>query len=443
MFQGLSDKFQNLFSRFTGNTKLTQENIEEAVRAVRMALLDADVNYTVTSQFVKKVKETALGEVAEGRLAAGDKFIKIVHDELVALMGSHEAELQIKGDFSVIMLVGLQGVGKTTQSVKLAHFLKGKKYQRNPIIIACDLQRPAAIEQLKVLGEKINVPVFTNEGEKDPLKVAKEGLQFARKKEHDLVIVDTAGRLHVDEELMGQLRAMKGILEPQETLFVASASTGQDAVKTAKEFDEQIGITGSILTMLDGSSRAGAAISILEVTKKPLKFEGIGEKIEDLQLFHPESMADRILGMGDVINLVKKVESEFDKKDQASIEKKFMTASFTYQDYLDQMGKLRKMGPLKNLLKMMPGMPSLPEGMDPDKDFKKMESIISSMTKMEREGEVELDHSRKLRIAKGSGHPIEEINKLVKGFKQIKQMAKNLPQLKKKFKGMGDLGKFF
>ncbi|MFZ4672765.1 MAG: signal recognition particle protein [Chlamydiia bacterium] len=443
MFQGLSDKFRNIFSSLTGVTKLTEENVSEAVRNVRMALLDADVSFPIVSAFVKKVKEKALGSIASHHLQPKDLFVKIVHDELVELMGSTEPSIRMKGSPSVWMLVGLQGVGKTTQAVKLANLLKGKKYNKSPLIIAADLQRPAAIEQLKILAGRANVAVYANLEVKDPLHVVEKGLEYAKKNEHDLVLIDTAGRLHVDQALMDQICQIKKRTNPDEVLFVASAATGQDAVKTADEFNKAVEITGSILTMLDGTARAGAAISILEVTKCPLKFEGIGEGIQDIQLFNPASMADRILGMGDVINLVKKVQNTFDGDEQPDMEKKLLQGSFTYQDFLEQLTKLSKLGPMKGLLKMIPGMPELPDDIDFEKDSKKAKAIILSMTVHERQGDTEIDHGRRQRIAKGSGTMIDDVNRLVKGFKQAKLFSKNIPQLKKKFKSFGGFGGLF
>ena len=443
MFQGLSDKFRNIFSSLTGVTRLTEDNVSEAVRNVRLALLDADVSYPIVSAFVKKVKERALGASAEHHIQPKDYFVKIVHDELVQLMGSNEPSLRLKKNPSVWMLVGLQGVGKTTQAVKLAVLLKGKKFHKSPLIIAADLQRPAAIEQLKILGQKAQVAVFTDLAEKDPLRVVKAGMEHARKNEHDVVLIDTAGRLHIDQPLMEQIQQIKELTDPDEVLFVASAATGQDAVQTAVEFHKAVSITGSILTMLDGTARAGAAISILEVTKCPLKFEGIGVGIMDIQVFNPSSMADRILGMGDVINLVKKVENTFDPQDQPDLEKKLLQGSFTYKDFLEQLTKLSKLGPMKGLLKMIPGMPDLPDDLDFEKDSKKAKAIILSMTSTERQGETEIDHGRRQRIAKGSGTGIEDVNRLVKGFKQAKLFSKNIPQLKKKFKSFGGLGGLF
>lgn len=409
---------------------MTEENISDAVREVRLALLDADVNYGVVSQFVKRVKEKALGDQVLKSVTPGQQFTKLVHDELVELMGTEEAPLELKGKRTVIMLCGLQGSGKTTTCGKLAHWLQ--KQKKKVLIAACDLQRPAAVEQLKkVAGE---IPVFCLEGERDPVKVAKRALE----QEFDVLIVDTAGRLHVDEELMKELVEMRQVLEPKEVLFVANATTGQDAVKTAAEFDQKVQITGTILTMLDGNARAGAAISIREVTKKPLKFEGVGEKVADFQVFNPRSMADRILGMGDVINLVKKAQENFSEEESLELEKKLKKAAFTYEDYLKQMTMVKRMGSFKSLLKMLPGMGGLDEMEFSDGEFNRMEAVIFSMTPAERQERVELDHSRRKRIAKGSGVPIDDVNRMVKGFKRAKQFFKNMPdmkELKKQFEG--------
>ena len=431
MFGTLTEKFQGLFSALTGKKTLTEENISDAVRQVRLALLDADVNYTVVSHFIKRVKEKALGGNVLKSVSPGDQFIEIVHSELMALMGSEEALLDLKRSPSVLMLCGLQGSGKTTHAAKLARYLLKQNPQKKILLAACDLQRPAAVEQLKRLGAQIGVEVFSLEGESSPKKVAQNALEKVRKEGYDILIVDTAGRLHLDEELMVQLEGLKLLLDPQEILFVASASTGQDAVKTAHEFDQRISITGTILTMLDGNSRAGAAISIREVTGKPLKFEGIGEKVDDLQVFTPKSMADRILGMGDIVNLVRKAEEHFSEEEGRELEKKMLKASFTYSDYLQQMTKMKRIGSLKSLLKMLPGMPNLDELNIDEKEFNKTESMILSMTLEEREEKVELVPSRRRRIAKGSGVHVDDVNRMVKGFKKMKQFFKDMPGLKK------------
>ena len=425
MFGSLTEKFRNLLTNLVGKKKLTEDNISGAVRDVRLALLDADVNYTIVSNFVKKVKERALGEAVIKSVDPGDQFIKIVHDELVQLMGADEVPLDLKGSPAVILLCGLQGSGKTTTAAKLAHFLQKKS---KVLVAACDLARPAAIEQLKRLCEAIQVPVFSVAGETNPVKVAEEAVKKARQEQFDVLIVDTAGRLHVDGELMDQLVQVKGVTSPSEILFVANSTTGQDAVTTAAQFDAQMSITGTILTMLDGSGRAGAAISIREVTKKPLKFEGVGEKIADFQPFNPHSMADRILGMGDVVNLVRKAKEEFDEAAAEKLEQKIKKASFTYDDYLQQMKAIKRMGPLKGLLQMLPGASQLPNLDKSTEEFGKIEAIILSMTPAERLEKVELIPSRRWRIAKGSGTAVDDVNRLAKGFKKMKDLMKSLPK---------------
>lgn len=437
MLGALTEKMRGLMSRLAGKKKLTEENISEAVSEVRLALLEADVNYGVAKTLVKRVKEKALGDEVIKSVSPGQQFIKIVHDELVILMGSGEAELKLEGKPSVIMLCGLQGSGKTTHCVKLARYLKKKGLSKNPLLAACDLQRPAAIEQLITLGQQIGVPVFTLPGENDPVKVAKLALEKARKEDFDLLIVDTAGRLHIDEELMLQLENIKKVLQPSEIIFVANATTGQDAVNSAAEFNKRIAVTGSILTMLDGNARGGAAISIREVTGKPLKFEGVGEKVDDLQVFNPASMAHRILGMGDTINLVKKAQEHISEEDAKNLEQKIRSATFTYEDYLKQIQAVKKMGSLKSLLGMMPGMNALKSFEFDEKEFFKIEAIILSMTPNERSEKDELSVSRRKRISKGSGTLMEDINKLVKSFKQAKQFFKNMPNMKNLEKMMG------
>lgn len=431
MFDSIATKFQQLFSSLAGKKKLTEENISDAVREVRLALLDADVNYGVVSTLIKRIKEKSLGEAVLKSISPSQQFIKIVHEELIELMGKEEVVLQFKGYPTVILLCGLQGSGKTTQCAKLAAYLAKKPFNKKVLVSACDLQRPAAVEQLKLLGTQIDTTVFAIEGEKNPLKVAEGALTKARKEGFDVLIVDTAGRLHVDEPLMQELQSMKKILQPHEILFVASSTTGQDAVKTAQEFDRYLDITGTILTMLDGSSRAGAAVSILEVTKKPLKFEGIGEKIGDFQVFNPQSMADRILGMGDVINLVKKAEEYVDEEESKKMEQKLRKAAFTYNDYLKQMATMKKMGSFKSLLKMLPGIPDMGDMDFSEKEFQKTEAIILSMTPDEREETVELIPSRRRRVAKGSGTDIDDVNRMVKGFKNLKKFCKAMPSMNK------------
>jgi signal recognition particle subunit SRP54 len=430
MFGSLTEKFQQIFSGLTGKKTLTEDNISDAVRQVRLALLDADVNYSVASNFVKKVKEKALGDAVIKSISAGQQFVKLVHEELVSLMGAEESSLDANGKPNVILLCGLQGSGKTTHCAKLAAYIQKKHPEKRILLTACDLQRPAAVEQLKKLASQIDVPVFSIATEKNPVRVAREALQKASREGFDTLIVDTAGRLHVDEELMIELEEIKSALKPHEILFVASAATGQDAVKTAVEFDKRVQISGTILTMLDGTARAGAALSICEVTNKPLKFEGIGEKISDIQPFNPHSMADRILGMGDVINLVRKVQDNIDEEESKALEKKILKASFTYDDYLKQMGMVKKMGSFKSLLKMIPGMSGLTDIDFDEKEFNKIEAMIKSMTSEERMEKVELVPKRRRRIGLGSGTLIDDVNRMVKGFKKLKQFCKEMPSLK-------------
>jgi len=439
MFGALTDKFQNLFKSLSGKKSLTEDNISDAVRQVRLAMLDADVNYTVVSQFVNRVKEKAIGDAVLKAVSPGQQFTKLIHDELIELMGSGEAPLDLKAKLSVIMLCGLQGSGKTTTCAKLAAYIGKHEKHKKILMAACDLQRPAAIEQLKKLGSDLGVDVFYQEGEKSPFKMAQKAHEKALSGGYDVLIVDTAGRLHIDEELMKELEEIKQYLDPREVLFVANATTGQDAVKTAAEFDKRVQITGTVLTMLDGNARAGAAISIREVTSKPLKFEGVGEKVNDLQIFNPRSMADRILGMGDVINLVKKAQENFTEEQSLELEKKLKKATFTYEDYLKQMGMVKKMGSFTSILKMLPGMGSLGDMSFSDTEFKKMEAMILSMTPSERQEKVELDHSRRKRVAKGSGVELDDVNRMVKGFKRVKQLFKNMPDMKSQMKKMGGM----
>ncbi len=438
MLGALTEKMQGLISRLAGKHKLTDENIAEAMSEVRMALLEADVNYSVAKMLVKRVKEQALGDKVIKSVSPGQQFIKIVHDELVALMGSDEAPLNLQQKPAVIMLCGLQGSGKTTHCAKLAKYLKKTGQCKNPLLAACDLQRPAAVHQLEVLGKQIGISVFTIAGEKDPVKVARAALDIARNGHHDVLIVDTAGRLHIDEDLMHQLEQIEAVLKPSEVLFVANAATGQDAVNVASEFNKRIEITGSILTMLDGDTRGGAAISIREVTGKPLKFEGIGERLDDIQVFHPASMADRILGMGDTINLVKKAQEHISEDQAKQLEQKIRSATFTYEDYLSQIQAVKKMGSIKSLLGMLPGLGSALKSVNlEDKEFFKVEAIIQSMTQGERGEKCELSVPRRKRIAKGSGTSMDDVNKLVKTFKHAKQFFKNMPNMKTLEKMMG------
>ncbi len=437
MFQGLTDKLQSAFAALRGKKVLSEENISDAVRQVRLALLDADVNYGVVGEFVKRVREKVIGSAVLKSVSPGQQFIKLVHEELAAFMGLEEAPLDLNGKISVVMLCGLQGSGKTTTCAKLAAYIGKSEKHKRVMMAACDLQRPAAVDQLQKLGQAIGVSVFAMPGEKDPLKVAKRAMEAAKEGDYNVLLIDTAGRLHLDEELMEELEALKKELDPREILFVANAATGQDAVRTAAEFDKRVQITGSILTMLDGNARAGAAISIREVTGKPLKFEGVGEKSSDFQVFNPRSMADRILGMGDVINLVKKAQEAYDEKQTEELEAKLRKASFTYEDYLKQMSMIRKMGSFKSILKMLPGMSSLGDLDFSEKEFGKLEAMILSMTPEERQEKHELTVSRRKRIQAGSGVHIDEVNRMVKGFKRVKQLFKSMPNMKAQAKKMG------
>lgn len=428
MFDSLSQKLQSSFSKLVGKRRLTEENISEAVREVRLALLEADVHFAVVKNFIKRVKDEALGSELLRSVQPGQQFIKLVHDELVLLMGGHEAELDLSGKPTIFLLCGLQGSGKTTSCAKLARYLV--KQGRRPLLVACDLQRPAAVDQLGILAKQAGVDFFSVPGEKRPAKVAKAALKEAKERGNDLLIVDTAGRLHVDEPLMRELRDLCDLLSPQEVLFVANGATGQDAVNSAVELGKRVGLTGTILTMLDGNTRGGAAISIVEVTGKPLKFEGVGEKLDDLQLFNPTSLADRVLGMGDTINLVKKVEEHIDAEEAEKLQQKLRKAAFTYEDYLKQMQAVKKMGSIKGLLKMLPlgQFADMLEGSE--EHFVGIEAIILSMTPRERREEDDLTMSRRRRIARGSGRSIDQVNRLVKSFRQTKQFMKKMPNKK-------------
>lgn len=439
MFDFISSKLQKVISPLFGQKTLTEENVKTAVSQVRLALLDADVNYSVIKTFIQRVKEKALGEAVMKSVKSGEQFIKLVHDELQTLMGSELKEINLSKTPTRIMVCGLQGSGKTTFVAKLAHFLKKDKKISNILLVACDRQRPAAVEQLKQLSEKVGVSLYTQEGEQSAVKVAKGALKSLEQKPYDVVIFDTAGRLHIDEELMNELSEVKNLVQPHEILFVANAMLGQDAVNVAVKFHERIAFDGTVLTMLDGNTRGGAALSIVEVTQKPLKFEGIGERIEDLQPFHPASMADRILGMGDTINLVRKAQEHISEKEAEELEKKIRKVSFTYEDFLKQFSMIKKMGSLKGLLKMLPGGAMLSDLPISDEEFMKNESIILSMTKAERQEQVEMIMPRRRRIAKGSGTSIDDVNRLIKNFKKCKQLIKSMPKGKKLEKLMGGI----
>jgi len=429
MFNQLTEKFQSLFSKFSREKNFTEDNIKDAVKDVRLALLDADVNFKVASALVKKIKEKIVGTQVEKGLNTADAFIAIVHEQLTDLMGGQEVLLSFKKKQTKILLCGLQGSGKTTTCAKLALFIKQME-KKSVSLVALDLKRPAAIQQLQILGKEADVAVFTLDGEADPVKVAKQALSI----DTDVVIYDTAGRQNLDDELMEELFEIKNIVNPDYVFFVANCASGQMAVTVAKSFDEKIAISGSILTMLDGSSRAGAAISIKEVTKKPLFFEGVGEKIRDFQVFNPKSMADRILGMGDVINLVKKMKQEISEEESEEMEEKMRKASFTYDDFLKQMKMMKRLGSFKGIMKMMPNMGGkLPDTSESEAEMKKFEAVIYSMTPKERHGRDELSMGRRKRVASGSGVLLGDVNKLIKKFNQMKELVKQMPAMQKKF----------
>lgn len=424
MFKNLSERLERSFKILKGEGRITEINIAETLKDVRRALLDADVNYKVAKQFTDNVKQKALGQNVINALKPKELMVKIVHDELAAFMGGEEAPLNLDGNPAVILMSGLQGSGKTTFSGKLAKKLKSTKGKR-PLLVAADVYRPAAIEQLKVLGESINVPVYTEEGNKNPVEIAKNAIKFARDNRHDLVIVDTAGRLAVDEEMMTEIAAIKNAINPQETLFVVDSMTGQDAVNTAKEFNDRLDFDGVVLTKLDGDTRGGAALSIRTVVNKPIKFVGTGEKMEAIDQFHPSRMADRILGMGDIVSLVEKAQEQYDEEEARRLQKKIAKNQFDFNDFMSQIQQIKKMGNLKDLASMIPGVGKALKDVEIDDNaFKGIEAIIQSMTPRERTNPEILNTSRRQRIAKGSGTNIQEVNRLIKQFDQTRKMMK-------------------
>ncbi len=428
-FEGLTDKLQNAFRKLSSKGKLTEADVKTAMREVRMALLEADVNYLVVKDFVRKVTERAVGADILASLTPGQQVIKIVNEELTELMGGQNARLTYSPQAPTIyMLCGLQGAGKTTMAGKLGLMIK--KGGKKPLLVACDVYRPAAIKQLQVVGEQAGVEVFER-GQGDPVQIAKEAVEYARYYGRDPVIIDTAGRLHIDENLMQELRDVRATVKPQEILLVVDAMTGQDAVTVAKTFNDELGVDGVILTKLDGDTRGGAAISVRAVTGKPIKFSGVGEKLTDLEPFHPDRMASRILGMGDVLSLIEKAQDTFDEKEAGKLVAKVRTNSFTLEDYLDQIRQLGKMGSITDVLKMIPGVGSKLKDVEIDEDKvvkaqKKNEAIILSMTRMERRNPDILNASRKRRIAAGSGATVQEVNLLLKQFEQARDMMKSV-----------------
>ena len=424
MFDSLSERLERSFKILKGEGKITEINVAETLKDVRKALLDADVNYKVAKTFTDTVKQKAMGQNVLTAVKPSQLMVKIVHDELAQLMGGQTAEVNLDGKPTVILMSGLQGSGKTTFSGKLARMLKTKKNKR-PLLVACDVYRPAAIEQLKVLAAEINVPVYAELDSKDPVNIAQHAIQEAKAKGYDLVIVDTAGRLAVDEEMMNEIEAIKNGIDPNEILFVVDSMTGQDAVNTAKEFNDRLDFTGVVLTKLDGDTRGGAALSIRTVVNKPIKFVGTGEKLEAIDQFHPERMADRILGMGDIVSLVERAQEQYDEAEAKRLQKKIQKNQFDFNDFLGQIGQIKKMGNLKDLAAMIPGVGKAIKDIDIDDNaFKSIEAIIYSMTPQERSHPDILNGSRRQRIAKGSGTDIQEVNRLIKQFDQTRKMMK-------------------
>ena len=424
MFDNLSERLERSFKILKGEGKITEINVAETLKDVRRALLDADVNYKVAKNFTDTVKEKALGQNVLTAVKPSQLMVKIVHDELTTLMGGDTAEIELKGRPAIILMSGLQGSGKTTFSGKLARMMKSKK-NRKPLLVACDVYRPAAIEQLKVLGQQVEVPVYSELDSKDPVQIALNAIQEAKAKGYDLVIVDTAGRLAVDEQMMNEIEAIKKAINPDATLFVVDAMTGQDAVNTAREFNERLDFTGVVLTKLDGDTRGGAALSIRTVVNKPIMFVGTGEKLDAVDQFHPARMADRILGMGDIVSLVERAQEQYDEEEAKRLQKKIQKNQFDFNDFLTQIHQIKKMGNLKELASMIPGVGKAIKDIDIDDNaFKSIEAIIYSMTPEERTHPEILNGTRRTRIAKGSGTSIQEVNSLLKQFDQTRKMMK-------------------
>lgn len=437
MFENLSDRLERSFKILKGQGKISEINVAETLKDVRKALLDADVNFKTAKQFTEDVKTKALGMNVLTALQPSQVMVKVVHDELAQLMGGTFSDINIKGSPSIILMSGLQGSGKTTFSGKLANMLKSKR-GKNPLLVACDVYRPAAIEQLKVLGQQINVPVFFDENSKNPVEIAEKAIKHAKQNGNDLVIVDTAGRLAVDEEMMQEIAAIKKAINPQEILFVVDSMTGQDAVNTAKEFNDRLDFDGVVLTKLDGDTRGGAALSIRSVVNKPIKFVGTGEKMEALDVFHPERMADRILGMGDIVSLVEKAQEQYDEEEARRLQKKIAKNQFDFNDFLAQIAQIKKMGNIKDLASMIPGAGKALKNVDIDDDaFKGVEAIILSMTPAERENPQIINGTRRQRIANGSGTTIQEVNRLLKQFADTRKMMQTFTNNKGKLPMMG------
>ena len=441
-FESLTDKLQNVFKNLRGKGRLSEADVKAALKEVKMALLEADVSFKVVKTFISSVQERAVGQDVLGSLSPAQMVIKIVNEELVKLMGSETTELELKpgSEITVIMMAGLQGAGKTTTAAKLAGKLKAKG--RKPLLVACDVYRPAAIEQLKINGEKQGVPVFSMGNQHSPVDIARAAMEHARANSQNVVILDTAGRLHIDEEMMEELQAIKGAVTVDQTILVVDAMTGQDAVNVAGSFNEKVGLDGVILTKMDGDTRGGAALSVRQVTGCPILYVGMGEKLSDLEQFYPDRMASRILGMGDILSLIEKAEAEIDQEKAKELGQKLKKAEFDYNDFLEQMRQVKKMGGMSSILGMMPGMSQIKDVDIDEKAMDRVEAIILSMTPKERSNPGILNLSRKQRIAKGAGVPLSEVNRIVKQFDQMKKMMKQLPGLMGggKRKGFGGLG---
>ena len=450
MFENLSDRLERSFKILKGEGKITEINVAETLKDVRRALTEADVNYKVAKNFVDTVKKKAMGMNVLTAVKPGQLMVKLVHDELAELMGGEAAELKLDGHPSIILMSGLQGSGKTTFSGKLANMLKNKQH-KNPLLVACDVYRPAAIDQLKVVAEQIGVPVYSEEENKNVVEIANNAIKEAKAKNYDVVIIDTAGRLAVDEEMMDEIERLKNAVNPNETLFVVDSMTGQDAVNTAKTFNDRLDFDGVVLTKLDGDTRGGAALSIRTVVTKPIKFVGTGEKMEAIDVFHPSRMADRILGMGDIVSLVERAQEQFDEEEAKRLQKKIQKNKFDFNDFLGQIEQIKKMGNLKDLAAMIPGVGKAIKDVDIDDNaFKGIEAIIKSMTPKERTNPEILNQSRRMRIAKGSGTNIQEVNRLIKQFDQTRKMMKmvtgtnmaKMAGMMSKMKGMPGMPKF-
>lgn len=433
-FEGLADRLQSTMQKIRGKGKVNEADVKEMMREVRIALLEADVNFKVVKDFIKRVSERAVGQEVLKSLTPGQQVIKVVKEELTELMGGDQSKIAVAGrPPTVIMMVGLQGAGKTTTTGKLANLLR-KKHNRKPLLVAADIYRPAAIQQLETLGKQINMPVFSLGDQVSPVEIARQAIEKAKEEHHDYVLIDTAGRLHVDETLMGELKDIKELTKPDEIFLVVDAMTGQDAVNVATSFNEQLGLTGVVLTKLDGDTRGGAALSIRAVSQTPIKFVGMGEKLDALEAFHPDRMASRILGMGDVLTLIEKAQTNVDEEKAKELEQKIRTSSFTFDDFLEQLDQMRNMGPLDDLLKMLPGANKM-KGIDKlsidEKQIGHVEAIIRSMTKAEKEHPEIINAGRRKRIAKGSGRSIQEVNRLLKQFEDMKKMMKQVTGMTK------------